>query len=74
MNTTNEQLQEKKLYLENEMKKLNYELIEVLNLNDSLLLENKEKVIQNRKYAKLFSLCEGRYNRQARAAIVGVER
>lgn len=45
MNTSNEQLQEKKLHLENELKKLNIELGEVVNLNDSLVLENKEKVI-----------------------------
>jgi hypothetical protein len=45
MNTSNEQLQEKKIHLENELKKLNSELAEVLNLNDNLVLENKEKVI-----------------------------
>lgn len=44
MNSTNEQLQEKKQNLENELKKLNFQLAEVLNLNDNLVLENKEKV------------------------------
>ena len=44
MNTTNDQLQEKKINLENELRRVQIELVEVLNLNDNLTLENKEKV------------------------------
>eukprot|EP00602_Paraphysomonas_sp_CaronLab_P001618 CAMPEP_0185031938 /NCGR_PEP_ID=MMETSP1103-20130426/19685_1 /TAXON_ID=36769 /ORGANISM="Paraphysomonas bandaiensis, Strain Caron Lab Isolate" /LENGTH=521 /DNA_ID=CAMNT_0027567639 /DNA_START=31 /DNA_END=1593 /DNA_ORIENTATION=- len=43
MNTTNDQLQEKKINLENELRRVQIELVEVLNLNDNLTLENKEK-------------------------------
>ena len=43
MNSTNEQLQEKKAVLEQELKRVNLELANVLNLNDSLALQNKEK-------------------------------
>jgi hypothetical protein len=43
MNSTNEQLQEKKVILEQELKRINLELANVLNLNDTLALENKEK-------------------------------
>lgn len=41
MNSTNEQLQEKKSILEQELKKVHLELAKVLNLNDTLALENK---------------------------------
>jgi hypothetical protein len=44
MNLSNDQLLEKKQYLENELRKIQAELVEVLNTNDSLLLLNKEKV------------------------------
>jgi hypothetical protein len=43
MNASNEQLQEKKAILEQELKRVNLELANVLNLNDTLALENKEK-------------------------------
>ena len=43
MNLSNEQLQERKQHLENELRKLQTELVDVLNLNDSLTLQNKEK-------------------------------
>lgn len=43
MNSSNEQLQEKKAILEQELKRVNLELANVLNLNDTLALENKEK-------------------------------
>jgi hypothetical protein len=51
MNLSNEQLQEKKLHLESELKKLQSDLVEILNQNDILTLQNKEKdeIIINRE-------------------------
>ena len=43
MNSSNDQLQDKKTVLEQELKRINLELANVLNLNDTLALENKEK-------------------------------
>jgi hypothetical protein len=43
MNLSNEQLQEKKAHLESELKKLQSDLVEILNQNDILTLENKTK-------------------------------
>ena len=43
MNLSPEQLQEKKSYLENELKKLQQDLVGILNQNDILTFQNKEK-------------------------------
>ena len=40
---TNEQLQEKKANLEGELRRLQMELVDVLNSNDSLTSQNREK-------------------------------
>jgi predicted nucleic acid-binding Zn-ribbon protein len=44
MNLSNEQLQEKKQHLESELRKLQSDLVDILNQNDVLTLQNKEKV------------------------------
>jgi ABC-type transport system involved in cytochrome bd biosynthesis fused ATPase/permease subunit len=43
MNLSNEQLQEKKQHLESELRKLQTDLVDILNQNDVLTLQNKEK-------------------------------
>ena len=59
MNATNEQLQEKKVSLEQELRKVNLQLANVLNLNDTLALENKEKdVTINQKEQQLAEIQE----------------
>jgi hypothetical protein len=45
MKLTNEQMQEEKSNLEQELRKLQVELVDILNLNDSLVAKNNEKVL-----------------------------